>query len=229
MSTIRWKFIAAVFGYALACRVLPYVLNLMDQAGFPIDPHNTWYPWNFSPVPAACVLFGAVVPKRKTVGLLLVALMIGGDLLIDFLTGFQWWTFRNQFVQLWVYGCVSLVAVLGMTLRARPNWLRGLPMMLLGVPTALIGEGFFFVITNFATWLSGYIPGAEAPMYPMTGAGLLACFAAGLPFVKWSMASTAIYAGLFFSPWGLSLAGVTPPGATEPAYAPEPALETVKG
>lgn len=210
-STLRWKFVATVLAYAFVCRLLPYVLR--DLAGVSIDPETTWYPWNFSPVAAACVFLGAAIPQRSRVAAMLMALMIGGDFLIDLITGFQWWTLRNQFVQLWVYGCVLLVAALGRRIQGRPEWLTG-------VPAALVGEGLFFVITNFAVWLSGFLPAPEAPLYGLTAEGLAACFVAALPFFGRSLVSTAIYAGLFFSPWGLSLAGMTPPPAASPQPVP---------
>jgi hypothetical protein len=205
-----------VLAYAFGCRLLPYVLR--DLAGVSIDPETTWYPWNFSPVATTCVFLGAIVPQRGRVTAMLMALMIGGDLFIDLLTGFQWWTLRNQFVQLWVYGCVLLVAALGRRIQGRPGWLTG-------VPAALVGEGLFFVITNFAVWLSGFLAAPEPPLYALTAGGLAACYVAALPFFGRSLLSTAIYAGLFFSPWGLGLARLAPrktalPVSSVPAYEP---------
>ncbi len=217
-SNLRWKFIAAVMGYALLCRVLPYVLHALNEAGVPIDPRNSWYPWNFSPVIAACAFAGAVVPQRKRTMFLIAALMIGGDVLIDLLTGYRYWTVRNQFVQLWVYACMGLIAVLGRQIQRRPSLIAGLPV-------ALVGEVFYFVITNFAVWLSAPLPGTEAPMYPFTWQGLVACYVAALPFWSRGLIGTAIYAGLFFSPWGLGLAGVEP---SRNETSPEPALEAVR-
>jgi hypothetical protein len=58
---------------------------------------------------------------------------------------------------------------------------------------ALLGPTSFFVISNYATWLSGW-----AFPYPHTLSGLAACFAAGVPFYRNDLASTAIVAGLAF-------------------------------
>ena len=214
-SGLRWKFVTAVMAYALVCRVLPWVLSL---AGLPVAPSSTWYPWNFSPVAATCVFCAAVVPQRHRTALLLAGLMLGGDFLIDLLTGFRWWTVRNQFVQLWVYACVGIVAACGRQIRSQPGLLTGMPL-------ALLGEAAFFVITNLAMWLSGLLPGQEAPIYPPTFAGLTACYVAALPFFGRSLLSAAIYSGLFFSPWGLGLAGVEP-SSTEEA---DPSLVGARG
>jgi len=43
----------------------------------------------------------------------------------------------------------------------------------------------FFVVTNFAVWLSGY--------YGLTLQGLIACYIAAIPFFTNTLASTLIY------------------------------------
>ena len=219
MLSSRMKFIMAVLGYALACRILPWVLHQVNAAGFPIDPANTWYPWNFSPVAAACVLCGAIVP-RKGWGLgLPLLLMLVGDVLIDLITGFQFATVRNYFVQLWVYAGILMTTSLGMWVRPQPGWRRG-------VPAAFAGEVLFFVLTNFATWLSGFIPASTVPLYELSSSGLWTCYAEALPFFGRSLISTAVYALLFFSPWGLGLAGVR---LATPSMSPEPVYEAARG
>lgn len=49
----------------------------------------------------------------------------------------------------------------------------------------------FFLLSNFAVW-------AGSTMYPHTGAGLVACYVAGIPFYANDLMSTAITAGAFF-------------------------------
>ncbi len=219
MLSTRMKFVMAVLGYALACRILPWALHRLHAEGFPIDPASTWYPWNFSPVAAACVFCGAVVPRKGwALGLPLV-LMICGDLLIEFVTGFQFATPRNYFVQLWVYAGVLLTTGFGLPVRSQPGWRRGLP-------AAFAAEALFFVLTNFATWLSGFVPATTAPLYELSATGLWECYVAALPFVGRSLISTGVYATLFFSPWGLGLAGVAP---VAPTISSEPAYETARG
>ena len=62
----------------------------------------------------------------------------------------------------------SLVGPLA-NLRKVGPWL--LPFLSLG------GSMLFFLTTNLATW-------AEGQLYPLTFAGLMKCYAMGLPFVK---------------------------------------------
>jgi hypothetical protein len=216
-STLRWKFIAAALGYALLCRLLPYALNLLNEAGVPLDPRNTWYPWNFSPVTAVCVFCGAVVPRRGWAIAAPLLMIIGSDILMNVLHNYQFANPRDIFVQLWVYTGFAMTAALGGIVRRHPS-------ILTGVPTAMAGELLFFLLTNLMTWASGFV-GTATPWYPMTAAGLWTCFVNALPFFGWSLASTAAYAGLFFSPWGLGLAGVAP-SRTESS--PQPVYETVR-
>lgn len=49
----------------------------------------------------------------------------------------------------------------------------------------------FFLITNFGVW-------AFESAYPSTGTGLLACYAAGLPFLKYQLAGDLCYTGAIF-------------------------------
>jgi hypothetical protein len=58
---------------------------------------------------------------------------------------------------------------------------------------ALLGPTSFFLVSNYATWVSGF-----AYPYPHTLRGLGACYAAGLLFYRNDLASTAIVAGLAF-------------------------------
>jgi hypothetical protein len=58
---------------------------------------------------------------------------------------------------------------------------------------AVLGSLQFFLLTNFGSWL-----GAEAPPYPHTFAGLLQCYAAGVPFLKNTVFGDLFYTGLFF-------------------------------
>ncbi len=195
-SSLRWKFAAAVVGYAALCKALPYVLNQLNAAGVPIDPQNSWYPWNFSPFWAVFALCGAIVPSRRWAIALPLLVMLASDCLISLVHGNQFLTTTDWVVQAWVYASFALCGGLGLLIRRRTN-------LLSGISAALPGAVLFFVTTNFAMWAYG-----KGEFYPETPAGLWACYIAALPFFGRSLFSTAVYSGLFFSPWGLGLAGV---------------------
>ncbi len=72
--------------------------------------------------------------------------------------------------------------------------------MLLGSKTSVarvasgvaLASTSFFLVSNYAVWAG------QVGMYPHTFAGLMTCFAAGLPFYRNDLVSTAIVAGLAF-------------------------------
>ncbi|MFT4973813.1 MAG: hypothetical protein ACI9JY_003024, partial [Saprospiraceae bacterium] len=48
-----------------------------------------------------------------------------------------------------------------------------------------------FLITNFGSWMS-------SGMYPKTGSGLMACYAAGIPFFWNTLAGDLFYVAVLF-------------------------------
>jgi hypothetical protein len=62
---------------------------------------------------------------------------------------------------------------------------------------SLAAPTYFFLISNFLVWMGvgGY------NMYPKTWAGLMNCYAAGLPFYKNSVIATVVFSALLFGSW----------------------------
>jgi len=54
----------------------------------------------------------------------------------------------------------------------------------------------FFVVTNFGTW-------AVSGMYPMTLAGLAACYLAAIPFFQNTVVGDLFYSGVLFGGFAL--------------------------
>lgn len=83
-----------------------------------------------------------------------------------------------------VYACYAIPVVLGrLALR------RVTPLRLGG--TTLGASGSFFVLTNLAVW-------AFSGMYPLSAAGLGACYVAALPFFKYTLIGDALFTGVIF-------------------------------
>lgn len=61
---------------------------------------------------------------------------------------------------------------------------------------SLAASSLFFVISNFGVWLGGW--------YPMTGFGLLACYANAIPFFGYTIAGDLIFTIVVFGAWELS-------------------------
>lgn len=56
---------------------------------------------------------------------------------------------------------------------------------------AVLASTSFFAVSNYAVWVG-------SGMYPHTLAGLMTCFAAGLPFYRNDLASTLVFSALAF-------------------------------
>lgn len=144
------------------------------------------HPPNFVPVGAMALFGAAALPSRwwavvvPLLAFYLSDLALNNTLYAAYYDGFYWG------ISLWTVGAILLMILLGMaTLRTRTfSWLR--------VGGAAIGATLvFFVVTNFGVWASGLL-------YPKTVTGLLAAFAAGLPFLLNSLLANLLFSGLLF-------------------------------
>lgn len=161
------------------------------------------HPPNFAPLTALAV-FGAVrFTGRRAAVLAPLLALLASDLVREVLYRYglaeQWGLYRGMWV---VYGTTALIA-----LAARLA--RGTRSPLVIALTTLAGSCLFFLVTNFAVW-------ADGSLYPQTGAGLLACYAAAVPFFRSALLGDAFYATVLFGAWALAEARV-------PALRPPPA------
>lgn len=139
------------------------------------------HPHNFTPI-AAIGLFGAATFDRRWLlfavpfaALFLSDLFINNVLYAQFYEGFVWFT------SVWIYAAFAAVILLGRVLLHAKVSAKNV------LVASLSASGIFFLVTNFSVW-------AQSGMYPKTGAGLLACYTAGLPFL-----GNTLLGDLFFS------------------------------
>jgi hypothetical protein len=133
------------------------------------------HPANFTAI-GAIALFSGYYFKDKRIAFILPVIIM---LLSDWYVGFYQWQ-----LMLSVYLSFALVVLLGIVIKNK-KWLWSLPMSLLGTIS-------FFLITNYAVW-------QFASWYPHTFAGLMSCYAAGLPFLKNTFLGDLTYTFIFFS------------------------------
>lgn len=135
-------------------------------------------PYNFTPVEAIALFGGALFLDRRLAMLVPLAAMFISDLIIGL----------HPLLPL-VYACIAATVLLGGALRDKMSPLRI-------ALAAIASTSGFFVLTNFAVWAMG-------SMYPHTGAGLLACFVAALPFYQWQLLGSLLWSAVLFGGFAL--------------------------
>jgi hypothetical protein len=140
-----------------------------------IVPH----PWNLAPVGATALFSGAVIRNRVMAFVFPLLAMVAGDLVVGF-----------HLLMPVVYTSFVISTAMGFWLREKRSTVR-----LGGV--VLVAAMQFFLITNFGVWMF-------LNTYPKTFAGLMACYAAGVPFFWNTLAGDICYSALLFG--GLFLA-----------------------
>ncbi|PSL27652.1 DUF6580 family putative transport protein [Chitinophaga ginsengisoli] len=125
--------------------------------------------WNFNAIGAAA-LFGGIVLKDKRLAYVVPLLSLFlSDVFLQCFTSIHALD-RDYLGQLlFVYGAFLLITWIG-TLIKKVNVLT---LLLSSIGTGIL----FFLISNLGTFIT-------TDLYPKTGAGLLACYAAGIPFYK---------------------------------------------
>lgn len=147
-------------------------------------------PWNFTPVEATALFGGAYFADRRLGIAIPLLAMVLADCVIAFTLPAAWvrdWLGTLPFV----YFCIAMTAVGGFALRGKVN----APRVAIG---AFASAVLFFVVTNFATWLTAR-PDAGAAC---TGS-LTACYVAAIPFFRGTLAGTLFWSALLFGGFAL--------------------------
>jgi hypothetical protein len=156
-------------------RIFTLLAAILAAAALRLVPH----PPNFSPIGAMALFSGAYLGRRGAVAL---AAPLGALFLSDLVLGF----YRGMPT---VYFSVALIVIIGWLALRRVSPIR------VGA-AAIASSVLFFVLTNFGTWLS-------SGFYPRTMDGLVACYAAAIPFFQNTVAGDLFYAALLFGGFAL--------------------------
>ncbi|MFM2375056.1 MAG: hypothetical protein RLZZ165_153 [Bacteroidota bacterium] len=136
---------------------------------------------NFTPVAAAGFFAGYLFRNR----LLAVAVPLVGMLLSDLLIQqyYPWATMAT------VYLCMVIPALMGGRLRTpATNFLERAGKIAMGAGT---GSVLFYLGTNLAVWLFDGI-------YALNWDGLMACYTAAIPFLKFTLAGDLFFTAVLF-------------------------------
>lgn len=144
-------------------------------------PH---YP-NFTAIGAMAIFGGSVIKDKKMAFLLPLAALILSDICLQMFTSVPGFYGAGQF---FVYGAFMLITLLATFMRKTS---------VSNVVLAAFWSGIiFFVISNVGVW-------ALSSFYAKSLSGLMACFAAALPFYKneffGNFVLNSIYGNLFYS------------------------------
>jgi hypothetical protein len=154
--------------------MLAYIFVILAVA-VRFSPHA----FSFTPVGAALLFFGARGPRNRM--WVPLALLAASDVVLT--TMFYRYPFSWDHLVTWAWYAGMLW--LGTSLKQNAGALRILA-------TALAGSVSFFLLSNFAVW-------AAWNMYPRTFAGLMTCYAAGLPFFRSGVAGDLLFTAVMFA------------------------------
>lgn len=122
--------------------------------------------WNFTAIGASALFGGVVIKEKRLAYILPLATLFLTDLIFQLFTNIQGF-YGAQMI--FVYGAFLLITLIG----TRIKKVNALTILLASIGTGVL----FFLISNAGVWiLSG--------MYPPTFSGLIACYAAAIPFFR---------------------------------------------
>lgn len=137
------------------------------------------HPWGFTPIPASLLFFGARGSRRMA--WVPIAAMIVADIVLTK----YWYGVAITWDQFVTWAWYAAILGLGMLLKNRQ---RPLPV----IGASLASSVSFFLVSNFAVWAAG-------TMYPKTSAGLMTCYAVGLPHFQRTIAGDLIFTAAMFA------------------------------
>lgn len=126
---------------------------------------------NIETITAAALMAGALLGWRWGVAVSLIVIATS-DILIG-----------NNSIIIFTWSAFALIGISGGLLRQRASFSPKFVFQMTGWGLGV--AVFFFLFTNFGVWLL-------FPLYPPTGAGLIDCYLAAIPFFQYSLASTLI-------------------------------------
>lgn len=159
---------------ATHARLLAIVSAILGAAALRLVPH----PPNFTPIGAVALFGGAYLGRRALAFVAPLGALLLSDAVLGFYRGMDF-----------VYPSVALIVLIGWWVSSRRTPLR------IGVG-AVASSASFFVITNFGMWLFSGI-------YPVTFAGLVACYVAAIPYFQNTLAGDLVYSALLFGGFAL--------------------------
>ena len=156
-------------------KFLALTIMILAAAFTRLIPH----PPNFTAIGAMALFGGAYFSKKSLAYAVPLTAMFLSDIVIGFHPGMYA-----------VYLSFILIVMIGISLS---NKKKVGNIFLASVSASVL----FFIITNFALWLTGIL-------YPKTAAGLAACFTAAIPFFHYTLLGDLFFVGILFGTFELT-------------------------
>ena len=147
---------------------------ILAAAASRLIPH----PPNFTPIAAIAVFAGAQFSSKRAALLVPLAGLVLSDIVLGFYP-----------ITPVVYGSFALTVCLGFWVRCRSMH----RIAFANLASAIL----FFILTNFGVW-------AIDNWYPKTGAGLIACYVAAIPFFRNMLLGNLLFAAVLFGGFAIA-------------------------
>ncbi len=158
--------------------VLGAVALIAAAAIYRLLPH----PFNVAPIGAMFLLGGVYLNRSWSAWLVPFAALILSDAALDW----RWHGSPFHWGRLIDYLGFAFIGLIGVWASHRSLFAK--------VGGVTVTPFVFFVVSNFGVWLAGEVNGQA--MYPHSFQGLVACYVAGLPFLKGTLIGDWLFAGV---------------------------------
>jgi len=160
--------------------MLAYLFVVIAVAIRVLAGTGTFATHGFTPVGASLLFFGSRMPRKQL--WIPVTLLIASDIYLNFVVYRLPITWDQTIVWFWyVAACFIGVLLRG---RIKPRFV---------LAASLASAVSFFLVSNFGVWAAGYVG------YPKTFTGLMAAYAAGIPFFQKGLIADIFFSTVFFS------------------------------
>ena len=149
------------------------------------------HPDNFAPVGAMGLFCAAYLRRSWGMAVPFIALFLS-DLVLNNVIYSAYFPSFAWFTSAWIY--LSFAAVLAVGILIFQKSVSPTKVLLASLTASLV----FFLVSNFSTFI-------ETNLYPKNAAGLLACYTAGLPFLKNTILGDLFFSAVMFGTYSLYL------------------------
>lgn len=157
------------------------------------------HPDNFAPIGAMGLFAASYLGRRWMAFAVPFAALFLSDLILNNVFYREYFSGFTLITSWWIYAAFGLTILLGWVSLHDRKFSPG-RVAAISFASSIV----FFIVTNMGHWV-------DYNMYPKTGAGLLACYTAALPFLKNSIMGDLFYSAILFGiyEWSARKQGIT--------------------